>query len=146
MHFDAIERMAKSQAQFKFGPSVQTERRRQILSTSSRASAAQQRRYPRHHFDVRVQVSVFRDGQTVSYWGRTNEIGRDGIGATLSGALVAGEVVSLEFPVPIAPRSISLRAIVRYSQGLRVGLEFLVLTEQQKLTLNQLAVMLANAS
>jgi hypothetical protein len=117
------------------------------LSNSSQVNAAERkRRYARHRFDVRVEVSVFRDGKTVSYWGRTNEIGRDGIGATLTGTLEAGEVVSLDFPVPIPPNSISLRAIVRYSQGLRCGFEFLVLTETQKLILSQLAVMLANAS
>jgi hypothetical protein len=122
------------------------ERETPNLSNSSEATAAQrQRRYARHRFDVRIEVSVFRDGQKLSYWGRTNEIGRDGIGATLSGPLVPGEVVTLDFPVPIPPNSISVRAIVRYSQGLRCGLEFLVMSEEQRMTLSQLAVMLANA-
>jgi hypothetical protein len=35
---------------------------------------------------------------------------------------------------------------VRYSEGLRCGFEFLVVTDEQKLTLRQVCVLLANAS
>jgi hypothetical protein len=104
------------------------------------------RRFSRYRFDVRVQVSVFREGLTTTCWGRTNELGQDGIGATLSGELQAGEVVSLEFPVPLDPHIVKLRAVVRYSDGLRCGFEFLVLSDEQKLTLHQVCVVLSNAS
>jgi hypothetical protein len=104
------------------------------------------RRFPRYRFDARIQVSVFREGLTATYWGRTNELGDDGIGATLSGELQAGEVVSLEFPIPVPPHIMKVRALVRYSEGLRCGFEFLVVTDEQKLTLRQVCVLLANAS
>jgi PilZ domain len=104
------------------------------------------RRFPRYRLDSRIQVSVFRDGRTTSCWGRTNEIGQDGIGATLSGELQAGEVVSLEFPIPLAPNVIKLRAVVRYCDGLRCGFEFLVVTDEQRSTLRQLCVVLSTAS
>ena len=104
------------------------------------------RRFPRYRLDSRIQVSVFRDGRTTSYWGRTNEIGQDGIGATLSGELQAGEVVSLEFPIPLAPNVIKLRAVVRYCDGLRCGFEFLVVPDEQRATLRQLCVILSTAS
>ena len=95
---------------------------------------------------MRVQVSVFREGITTAFWGRTNELGQDGIGATLSGELMSGEVVSLEFPIPLPPHVIKLRAIVRYSEGLRYGFEFLVVTGEQRRLMHQVSVMLANAS
>jgi hypothetical protein len=104
------------------------------------------RRFSRHRFDVRIQVSVFREGQTATYWGRTSELGQDGIGATLSGELQTGEVVSLEFPIPLPPHLVKLRAVVRYGAGLRCGFEFLVVTNEQRLAIRQLCVMLANAS
>ncbi len=87
---------------------------------------------------------MFRDGRTITCWGRTNELGQDGIGATLSGELQSGEVVSLQFPIPLEPYAINLRAVVRYSDGLRCGFEFLILTDEQKLTLRQVCVVLAN--
>jgi PilZ domain len=103
------------------------------------------RRFPRWHFDVRIQVSVFREGVTTSLWGRTSELAEDGIGATLSGELTAGEVVGMEFPIPVAPHTMKVRAIVRYSQGLRCGFEFLVVTNEQKDTLRRTCEVLANS-
>jgi hypothetical protein len=115
------------------------------LSGQATAKTQQRlRRFSRHRFDVRIQASVFRDGRTTTCWGRTNELGEDGIGATLSGELQSGEVVSLQFPIPLQPYIINLRAVVRYSDGLRCGFEFLVLTDQQKLTLHQVCVVLSN--
>ncbi len=119
------------------------------MSNRSQATAhAQQRlrRFSRYRFDVRIQVSVFREGQTTAYWGRTNELGQDGVGATLSGEVHAGEVVSLEFPIPTPPHLMKLRAVVRYSDGLRCGLEFLVVTDEQRLAVHQVCVVLSNAS
>ena len=104
------------------------------------------RRFSRYRFDVRIQLSVFRDGQTVTYWGRTSELGQDGIGATLSGELQIGEVVSLEFAIPLEPNVMKVRAVVRYSEGLRCGFEFLVVTDEQRMTLRQVCVVLSNAS
>jgi len=115
-------------------------------SASGSQTYAYVRRFERYRYDVRVQVSLFRDGQTTDLWGRTNELGMDGIGATLTGELKAGEVVSLEFPIPLAPLVMKVRAIVRYSQGLRCGFEFLIVTSQQRETMRQLCERLANAS
>jgi hypothetical protein len=119
------------------------------LSDQARALAKAQkpsRRFPRYRFDARVEVSVFRDGVTLTLWGRSNELAQDGLGATLSGQVQAGEVVSLEFPIPAAPHVMKLRGVVRYSDGLRCGVEFLVVTDAQRLTLRQVCVLLSNAS
>ena len=119
------------------------------MSDDAKSAAKAQRRprrFSRHRFDVRIQVSVFREGLTTACWGRTSELGQDGIGATLSGELKTGEVVSLEFPIPLPPHVMKVRAVVRYSDGLRCGFEFLVVTEEQKQTLHQVCVVLANAS
>jgi len=105
-----------------------------------------QRRFSRYRFDARIQLSVFRDGVTTRYWGRAGELSQDGIGATLSGELHTGEVVSLEFNLPLEPYSIKLRAVVRYGNGLRHGFEFLVMSDEQRVVLHQLCVVLANAS
>jgi PilZ domain len=96
------------------------------------------RHFPRHRFDGRIQASVFRHGVTTTCWGRTSELSLDGIGATLSGELQVGEVVSLEFSIPIPPNLMKVRAVVRCCQGLRYGFEFLVVTHEQKQILHQI--------
>ncbi|MGA2979800.1 MAG: PilZ domain-containing protein [Terriglobales bacterium] len=116
------------------------------LSQATARTHQRRRRFSRYRFDARIHVSVFRDGQTTAYWGRTNELSQDGIGATLSGELQAGEVVSLEFAIPLPPHLMKVRAVVRYSEGLRCGLEFLVMTDEQRLVTRQVCVVLANAS
>jgi len=119
------------------------------LSDHAQATAKahrQLRRFSRYRFDVRIQASVFCEGLTTTYWGRSSELGQDGIGATLSGKFQAGEVVSLEFPIPLPPHLMKVRAVVRYSEGLRCGFEFLVVTDEQRLLLRQVCVVLANAS
>ena len=112
--------------------------------TAAEANRAQ-RRFSRSGADVRIQVAVFREGLTTTYWGRTSELSLDGSGATLSGELRVGEVVTLEFPIPVPPHLVKVRAVVRYSDGLRCGFEFLVVTDEQRLLLREVCVVLTNA-
>ena len=101
------------------------------------------RRFPRYPLDIRVSVHVFREGKTASFWGRSTEFGADGISATLTGELEAGEVVSMELSLPIAAVPLKLRAIVRYHQGLRHGFEFLARTPEQHAAIRQLCETMA---
>jgi hypothetical protein len=101
------------------------------------------RRYPRFAVDVRLQVRMFQDGEFRTCWGHSTEIGQDGIGATLTGELEAGEIVSLDIPLPLSPYPVKVRAIVRYRQGLRYGFEFLTLSEAQRETIRRVCEMLA---
>ena len=104
------------------------------------------RRYPRFAIDARLQVRMFPQGEFRSCWGRSTELGPDGIGATLTGELESGEIVSLEFPLPLSPYPLKVRAIVRYRQGLRYGFEFLTLSEAQRDTIRRVCDMLATKS
>src|ERR1700691_2384357 len=101
------------------------------------------RRYPRFAIDLRMQVRMFQAGEFRSCWGRSTELGQDGIGATLTGELETGEIVSLDIPLPLSPYPLKVRAIVRYRQGLRYGFEFLTLGDPQRETIRRVCEMLA---
>ena len=92
-------------------------------------AAKRMRRFTRYPVDIRMTVNVFRSGERLSLWGRSNEVGQDGIGGTLTGELESGEVVALELEFPLAP--LKIRAVVRYRDGLRHGFEFLTRTPEQ---------------
>lgn len=109
-------------------------------------SSAAMRRYPRFTLDVRLQVRMFQGGEFHSCWGRSTELGRDGIGATLTGDLEPGEIVSLDIPLPLSPYPLKVRAIVRYRQGLRYGFEFLTLTDAQRDMIVRVCEMLSTKS
>lgn len=104
------------------------------------------RRFPRFAIDIRLQVKMFQDGEFRTCWGRSTEMGQDGIGATLTGSLENGEIVTLEIPLPLAPYPVKVRAIVRYSQGLRYGFEFLTLNTAQRDTIRRVCDYLATKS
>jgi len=104
------------------------------------------RRFPRFAIDVRLQVKMFQEGEFRTCWGRSTEMGQDGIGATLTGTLETGEIVTLEIPLPLTPYPIKVRAIVRYCQGLRYGFEFLTLNEPQRDTIKRVCQYLATKS
>jgi hypothetical protein len=101
------------------------------------------RRYPRFAVDARMQVRMFQDGEFRSCWGRSTELGQDGIGATLTGELETGEIVSLEIPLPLSSFTLKVRAIVRYRQGLRYGFEFLTLSDSQREMIRRVCEILA---
>jgi len=101
------------------------------------------RRYPRYPMDARMNVQVFRSGNTSYFWGRSTELGLDGIGGTLTGDLEPGEVVSMEFALPLHPFPLKLRAVVRYRTGLHYGFEFLTPTPDQRAALDRACQMLA---
>ena len=75
-------------------------------------------------------------------FGDDHELGEDGIGATLTGELEAGEVVSMELALPMAPFPIKFRALVRYRDGLRHGFEFLALSAAQRDEIRRVCEML----
>jgi len=106
-------------------------------------TASYTRRYPRYPMDTRMNVQVFREGHTSYFWGRSTELGLDGIGGTLTGDLTPGEVVSMEFPLPLRPFPLKLRAVVRYRIGLHYGFEFLTPTSDQRASLDRACQMLA---
>jgi hypothetical protein len=108
--------------------------------------AAYVRRFPRFVVDARMQVRMFQAGEFRSCWGRSTELGEDGVGATLTGELETGEIVSLEIPLPFSPYPVKVRAIVRYRQGLRYGFEFLTLNNTQRDVIRRVCEMLATKS
>jgi hypothetical protein len=107
------------------------------------AKVAYTRRFPRFAIDMRLQVKMFQAGEFRTCWGRSTEMGQDGIGATLTGSLEPGEIVTLDIPLPLAPYPIKVRAIVRYRQGLRYGFEFLTLNDSQRDTIRRVCEYLA---
>jgi|SRR5579864_2512980 len=101
------------------------------------------RRYTRFAIDTRLQVKMFQGGEFSTCWGRSTELGEDGIGATLTGDLEPGEIVTLEVTLPLSSYPLTVRAIVRYRQGLHYGFEFLTLTDTQRETMRRVCEMLA---
>jgi TonB family protein len=96
------------------------------------ATGFSRRRVPRFQVQAPLDVTVLRSGVPDTVPGRSINVCERGIAAVLAGELTAGEVVSVEVRLPPAPDPLHARAMVRYQDKLRCGLEFLGLTADQR--------------
>src|ERR1039458_9401295 len=64
---------------------------KKLASHKPASAPAYARRFPRFAIDARMQVRMFQAGEFRNCWGRSTELGQDGIGATLTGDLEIGE-------------------------------------------------------
>jgi TonB family protein len=79
-----------------------------------------------------LDVTVLRSGIPDTVPGRSVNLCERGIGAVLAGELVPGEAVGVEVRLPQAQDSLRTRAMVKYQDKLRCGLEFVGLSADQR--------------
>jgi TonB family protein len=79
-----------------------------------------------------LDITVLRSGISDTVPGRSLNLGERGIAVMVAGELAAGEIVSIEVPLPLVAGLLRTRAIVRYQDKLRCGLEFVDLSTKQR--------------
>jgi TonB family protein len=102
-------------------------------------NAASRRRVPRFQVQAPLDVTVLRSGAPDTLPGRSLNVCERGIAAVLAGELRAGEVVSVDVRLPLVADPLHTRAMVRYQDKLRCGLEFLGLTADQRSAIREWA-------
>jgi TonB family protein len=90
------------------------------------------RRVPRYQAQVPLDVTVLRSGIPDTLPGRAVNFCERGIAAVLAGELIPGETVGVEIRLAGAAEPLRTRALVRYHDRLRCGMEFLGLSNQQQ--------------
>jgi TonB family protein len=90
------------------------------------------RRVPRFEVQAPLDVTALRSGIPDTMPGRSVNLCERGIAAMLAGELVPGESVGLELRLPLLADSLRTRAMVRYQDKLRCGLEFVGLSAEQR--------------
>lgn len=95
-------------------------------------SGPSRRRMPRFQVQAPLDVTVLRSGIPDTVPGRSVNVCERGIAAMLAGELVPGEAVGIEVQLPLAARALRTRAMVRYQDQLRCGLEFVGLSAEQQ--------------
>jgi TonB family protein len=81
---------------------------------------------------VPLDVTVLRAGIPDKVPGRSIDLSEGGVAAVLAAELVAGESVGLEFQLPEQAQFQRWRAVVRYQDKLRCGMEFSGLSVEQR--------------
>ncbi len=89
-----------------------------------------------------IQVKVFRDGNPVIIGGRSVDLNEVGMGAVLDQELIPGEMVTVEFELPMLGHQFTPRATVRRRSGSQYGFEFVNIDPQQQQAIRALCEVL----
>jgi TonB family protein len=93
------------------------------------------RRVPRFAVQAPLAVTVLRCGIPDTLPGRSINLCERGIAAVLAGELVPGEAVGIEVNLPSLADPLRTRAVVRYSDKLSSGFEFIGLSLEQRMAI-----------
>jgi len=100
----------------------------------------ERRRAPRYRTILPVAI---RNRENGDLEGQSTAISEGGISVSLPAPVPVGSVVLLQFSVPTHPTPFRLWAVVRHLIGLHHGLEFVSVTEGERLSLRQFCNALA---
>jgi TonB family protein len=90
------------------------------------------RRGLRYPVQAPLDVTVLRSGIPDTVPGRSVNLGEGGIAAVLAAEFVPGETVGIEIWLPLVTKPVRTRALIRYHDKLRSGMEFLGLSPEQR--------------
>ena len=86
---------------------------------------------PRHVFETRIWIGLQRDGKKLSVQGWSRDLGESGLGAFVAEALILGESVTLEIPLPDCNKQVIPAKVVR-ARGTEYGFQFMALSAEQR--------------
>jgi TonB family protein len=102
-------------------------------------SGPSRRRVPRFLVQAQVDLTVLRSGVPDTVPGRSVNVCERGVAAIIAGELVTGESVGVELQLPPLAEPLRTRALVRYQDKLRCGLEFVALSAEQRASIRDWA-------
>jgi TonB family protein len=97
------------------------------------------RQAPRFEIQTPVDLIVLRSGVPDTVPGRSVDVCECGLAAIVAGEFVTGEYVGVELELPPLPEPLRTRALVRYQDRLRCGLEFVALSAEQRASIRDWA-------
>ena len=86
---------------------------------------------PRHAFETRIHILLQRDSTKLSLQGWVRNLSESGVGAFVADALIPGESVTLEIPVPDCGKQVIPAKVVR-ALGTEYGFQFTALSADQR--------------
>jgi len=86
---------------------------------------------PRHVFETRLRIRLQRSNQRLTLQGWARDLSESGLGAFVAEALVLGEFVTLELPLPDCDKQM-IPAKVACALGTEYGFQFTALSAEQR--------------
>jgi len=95
------------------------------------ATGSADRISPRHVLETRIRIRLQRDSQRLTLQGWARDLSESGLGAFVAQALVLGELVTLEIPLPNSDKQV-IPAKVARALGTEYGFQFTALSPEQR--------------
>jgi hypothetical protein len=86
---------------------------------------------PRHVFETRIHILLQRDSTRLRLQGWARNLSESGLGAFVAEALILGESVTLEIPLPNTDKQVVPAKVVR-ALGTECGFQFTALSAEQR--------------
>jgi hypothetical protein len=86
---------------------------------------------PRHVFETRILIRLQRNSTKLSLQGWARDLSESGLGAFVAEALIPGELVMLEIPLPDSVKQVIPAKVVR-ALGTEYGFQFTALSAEQR--------------
>jgi hypothetical protein len=86
---------------------------------------------PRHAFETRIRIRLQRNNQKLSLQGWARDLSESGLAAFVAEALILGEMVTLEIPLPGSEKQV-IPARVSRALGTEYGFQFTALSAEQR--------------
>ena len=93
---------------------------------------AVQRQWKRFKVNLRIKISLVRDGEHILLYGQGSDVSEGGMGAYIPTELAVGDVVDLELQFPYTKDSVPIKSVVRNRSGFRYGLETVQIDPQSR--------------
>ena len=95
------------------------------------------RRWKRYKVDLRIKVSLVRDGEPTFLFGQGSDVSEGGLAAYIPAEFEVGEVVDAELKLPYSKDPVRIKAAVRNRNGFRYGLETVHIEPQDQEALSR---------
>jgi c-di-GMP-binding flagellar brake protein YcgR len=82
------------------------------------------RRWDRYKVEIRVKVSLTREGQPLNFAGTAHDISEGGMGLFLPAELHPGETILIDFAMPYSQRLV-IQGVVRNRHRFQYGVQYL---------------------
>ncbi len=101
------------------------------------ADGAEKRRAPRYLIDMSVRVAVHSTGNTKAIYGRGHDLNDFGMAIFVPVELNPGDYIDLDLKLPYSTQPLKLRAVVRNRRSFTYGVEFVNLTQPQRVAIER---------
>jgi PilZ domain len=90
------------------------------------------RKWGRYEVQIRAKITIPNSDDNAEWYGQTLDLSEGGLRFFIPHELEVGIVLSMEFALPYASRSLTINGVIRNQESFTYGIEFCTPTDEQR--------------